>query len=126
MLKSRAKFILAASRCGISLQPRRSVVQCGYLHVHPGYKKKSIVRLTIGLTLFVGGLAMAYADVLPWAVVLLFVFGGIPVYLWGCAALARAKGYSLAILATAVLGLIFPMVVLLALPDKNRHYRRRH
>jgi hypothetical protein len=93
--------------------------------MHPHYKRKSVTGLSIGLTLFIGGCGLAYADILPRGLVVLLIFGGIPIYLWGCASLARAKGYSLAILVTAFLGLIFPMVVLLVLPDKQRHYRRQ-
>jgi len=47
-----------------------------------------------------------------------------PFTLWGCVALAKAKGYSTAILLTLILGWLFPVVVLLALPDKNKHRRR--
>jgi hypothetical protein len=95
------------------------------LHMHPRYKTKCIMGLSIGLALVVGGFALGYAELGPRPLAVLLVFGGIPLYLWGCASLARAKGYSLAILVTAVLGLLFPMVVLLALPDKQKHYRRK-
>jgi hypothetical protein len=53
----------------------------------------------------------------------LVVLVGLPFYLWGCCALARAKGYSTAIVLSALFGLLFPMVVLLVLPDKHKHYR---
>jgi hypothetical protein len=58
-------------------------------------------------------------------IALTMILVSLPFYLRGCAELARAKGYSTAILLTCVLGWLFPVVVLLALPDKNRHQRRR-
>jgi hypothetical protein len=54
----------------------------------------------------------------------MMLLGGLGVYIWGCLALAKAKGYSSAILLTVVLGVVFPAVVLLALPDKFKHHRR--
>jgi hypothetical protein len=47
----------------------------------------------------------------------------VPLYLWGCTSLAKAKGYSTAIVLTSILGGLFPLVVLLVLPDKNKHRR---
>jgi len=93
--------------------------------VIPKYKQHSILGLSIGIGLAAGGAALASNQIIPGEVgVVLFVVG-VGIYIWGCAALAKAKGYSTAIILTAVLGLLFPMVVLLALRDKNRHYRGR-
>jgi len=47
----------------------------------------------------------------------------VPFYLWGCAQLAEAKGYSSAILVTCLLGWLFSLIVLLVLPDKNKYQR---
>jgi hypothetical protein len=55
---------------------------------------------------------------------LVMMLVALPPYLWGCAELARAKGYSTAIVLTFILGGLFPLVVLLALPD-NRATQRR-
>src|SRR6266404_4359998 len=60
----------------------------------------------------------------PMALALVMMIVSAPFYLWGCAALARGKGYSSAILLTCILGWLFPVVVLLALPDKRKHHRR--
>src|SRR5437016_4620506 len=98
------------------------------------HKKKALIGLTIGVGLFLSGWAVIFAMIRgPWAashmtapmalaIVMLIVSA--PFYLWGCAALARAKGYSTAILLTCFLGWLFPVVVLLALPDKRKHQRR--
>jgi len=53
----------------------------------------------------------------------LLFLAGIPIYIWGCIELARAKGQSTAIVLTVFLGILFPLVVLLALPDKNKYHR---
>ena len=54
---------------------------------------------------------------------------GIPLYIWGCCVLADGKGYTTAIVVTTPLGLLLPLIILLALPDKlrqrQRHRRRR-
>ena len=42
-------------------------------------------------------------------------------YAWGCSCLALSKGHSSAIVLTAVFGLLPPLIVLLLLPDVNRH-----
>ena len=57
------------------------------------------------------------------AIGLVLMLMALPFYLWGCAALAQAKGYSTAIVLTFVFGGLFPLVVLLALPDKNKRQR---
>jgi hypothetical protein len=97
------------------------------------YKNKAIIGTSIGIGLFFGGWTLmfiyvrgsepAYASA-PGLTAIAMLLISIPFYLWGCAALAKAKGYSTAILLTCILGWLFPVVVLLALPDKNRHHRR--
>ena len=42
-------------------------------------------------------------------------------YAFGCSCLAKSKGHSSAILLTAVFGLLPPLIILLLLPDVNRH-----
>jgi len=54
---------------------------------------------------------------------ILFLLG---LYIWGCACLAKAKGQSTAIVLSVVLGVLFPLVVLLVLPDKQKHRHRHH
>ncbi len=93
--------------------------------MHPRCKKKSAIGLGVGLALLIGGFVLLFAEFGPRGLAAVVILAGLPFYLWGCCALAQAKGYSTAIVLTAVLGLIFPMVVLLALPDKQKHYRRR-
>ncbi len=97
-------------------------------------KKKAWIGLSLGIGLFLGAWAIIFATVRgPWAeshsgipkvLALVMLIVSVPFYLWGCAALARGKGYSSAILITCVLGWLFPVVVLLALPDKRKNNRR--
>ncbi len=89
----------------------------------PKYKKQSMIGIPTGLLLLAGAFVVPVHDLFPdWARV--FVgFAGVGLYCWGCAALAEAKGYSTAIVLTVVLGVLFPVVVLLALKDKHK-YRR--
>jgi hypothetical protein len=92
----------------------------------PRYKRKSAIGLGIGLPILAVGFVLLFTRVNSrgsLALAGLVVLVGLPFYLWGCCALARAKGYSTAIVLSAFFGLLFPMVVLLALPDKHKHYR---
>ena len=91
----------------------------------PHHKKKSVIGLGIGVPVLLVGFILMFADIGPRGLILPFLLVGIPFYIWGCLALANAKGYTTAIVLTAVFGLLFPLVVLLALPDKNKHFRRR-
>jgi hypothetical protein len=97
---------------------------------------KAWIGIGIGLPLFVAGCAMLISyfrghmdeslmvsTQTRTAFVILALSA--PFYLWGCAQLAEAKGYSTAILATCLLGWLFPLVVLLVLPDKNKYKRFR-
>jgi hypothetical protein len=99
------------------------------------YKSKALIGTIVGISLFAGGLTLilthdrgpshthaSASELIAIAMILISV----PIYLWGCAALAKAKGYSTAIVLTCVLGGLFPLVVLLALPDKNKRHRRWH
>ena len=91
----------------------------------PKYKRHSIIGISVGMALIGGGLALAFLEIIPrGAGAVSYVVGG-GIYIWGCLALAKAKGYSSAIVLTVFLGVLFPAVVLLALPDKNKRYGRR-
>ena len=89
------------------------------------HKKKALIGLCLSVPLFAVGLGLVeFNRRTPLAMVgLVMMLVALPPYLWGCTELARAKGYSTAIVLTVVLGGLFPLVVLLALPDKNRHRR---
>jgi hypothetical protein len=92
----------------------------------PQQKKKALIGIPIGLVLFGTGLFLSVRDLIPIPLRLFMVGTGIGIYIWGCLALAKAKGYSSAIVLTVVLGVLFPAVVLLALDDKNKKYERRY
>jgi len=91
------------------------------------HKKKAVIGVPLGLLLFFAGLFLLFADFVPRSLLplpLVALLVGIVIYIWGCVALAKAKGYSTAIVLTVVLGVLFPAVVLLALPDKHKHHNR--
>jgi hypothetical protein len=90
----------------------------------PHHKKKAAIGIPLGLTIFGTALFLSFQEMLPVPLRILMAVGGIGIYVWGCLALAKAKGYSSAIVLTVVLGVLFPAVVLLALPDKNRRHKR--
>jgi len=96
--------------------------------MHPKYKNKSIIGVGVGLSLFVVGWLLFLFDAKEKAALGGLALGsilvGLPIYVWGCICLARAKGYSTAIVLTVVLGGLFPLVLLAVLPDKNKHYHR--
>jgi hypothetical protein len=87
------------------------------------HKRKAVIGIPLGLSLLGVGIFLSFhGSSLIWLRAVL-LFSGIVIYVWGCLALAKAKGYSTAIVLTVILGILFPAVVLLALPDKNSHYR---
>lgn len=91
------------------------------------HKKKAVIGIPLGLLLFFGGAFLPFRHSFPRSLIplmLVVILSGFVIYLWGCLALAKAKGYSTAIVFTVILGVLFPVVVLLALPDKNKHHRR--
>jgi hypothetical protein len=87
------------------------------------HKKKALTGLGFGLPLWAAGFGLLLLNrgtpLAVGGIVIMLV--ALALYLWGCAELAKAKGYSTAIVLTFILGGLFPLVVLLALPDKNRH-----
>ena len=94
------------------------------------YKKKAIIGIPVGLLLFFAGGISLFLHIFPrsgvfLSLVLVCWVVGLVLYIWGCLSLAKAKGYSTALILTVVLGILFPVVVLLALPDKNKHHSRR-
>ena len=100
------------------------------------HSKKALLGLGIGLPLFLGGWTVIFLAIrgmlggvaaggMPWVIAIAMIIVSVPFYLWGCAQLANAKGYSTAIVLTCILGWLFPLVILLVLPDKNTHHRRR-
>ena len=90
----------------------------------PHHKRKALIGVPLGLLVFGASLLLSIRGLIPGGLGFILSLLGVGVYTWGCLALAKAKGYSTAIVLTVVLGVLFPVVVLLALPDKNKHYER--
>ena len=88
------------------------------------HKRKAVIGIPLGLVLLGAGLFLSYRELVPIPVRLIMAVVGVGIYIWGCLAFAKAKGYSTAIVLTVVLGVLFPVVVLFALPDKNKNYGR--
>jgi hypothetical protein len=97
------------------------------------YRNKSAIGLSIGMGLFLAGMALIFThvrgqfanfDSIQARVGIAMLDVSVPFYLWGCASLALGKGYSRAILLTCILGWLLPAVILLVLPDKNRRRRK--
>jgi hypothetical protein len=82
--------------------------------------------LLMGVTLVSGVFLWPLGD--DWGPPLVLAYlTGAALYLWGCACLAEAKGYSTAVILAAFLGTLvpgsffLPLLLLLVLPDKNAH-----
>ena len=98
------------------------------------HKKKALIGLGISVPLLLCGVVLILTWLTdPWSathlttpavIVLGMMVVSLPFYLWGCAELAQAKGYSTAILLTFPLGWVCPLLLLLLLRDKNRHNGR--
>ena len=92
------------------------------------HKKKAIIGIPLGLLCFAGGIFLAIRHLVrasPANLILLplvLFVGGFCLYVWGCLALARAKGYSTAIVLTVMLGQFVSRGGLARAsgPDKNK------
>jgi hypothetical protein len=93
------------------------------------YRNRAILGISSGLLLSATSLVVILKQVVPedrWGWFMIPFVGGLGLYCWGCSCLAIAKGYSSALVLTVVLGVLLPLVVLLALPDKHSHRDRHH
>ena len=88
--------------------------------------RKAAIGIPVGVLLAGASVALSFQEMTPVPFRVVLLLAGIAVYLWGCAALAEAKGYSSAIVLTFIFGLLLPAVLLVVLPDKNAHCHRRH
>jgi hypothetical protein len=91
----------------------------------PRYRRSCLTGFGIAATLFAAGAILAWrAHGTGLATAgLIIALVGFGFYLQGCLALAKARGYSRVLVLTFVLGGFFPLLLLLALPDRNRHRR---
>jgi hypothetical protein len=78
---------------------------------------KGLFRILFGFTLLIVAAVLAVKHLLPGLQIIYTFLGGYFIYLWGCAAMAKSKGYtgSQGILT----GMIFPIILVLIMPDRN-------
>ncbi|HTI68939.1 MAG TPA: hypothetical protein VMF06_03175 [Candidatus Limnocylindria bacterium] len=91
----------------------------------PDLKTKAFLWITPGLLLTATGIGLFIAAIGSHWLQVSLILAGMPIYMWGCGALAEAKGYSTILVLAAFFGVLLPLVILVALPDKNRVSRRR-
>jgi hypothetical protein len=81
-------------------------------------KKRSLIPLIFGTVLFGTALVLAARHLIPIEHFAILFFSGYVIYLWGCAILAKAKGY------TAVqgifIGMTFTAILLLIMSDRTK------
>jgi hypothetical protein len=88
------------------------------------YRWKAAIGIPFGLILFGATLFFRIRDILPIGPCAGLFVAGLVIYIWGCWALARAKGYGPAILLTLCMGLVATPILLLLLPDNKGHAGR--
>jgi len=104
------------------------------------YRNRALIGISIGLALFAFAIVLIvrgkrYSQMPNPQVfaLVISIIGGVMAYLWGCFALAKAKGYDSGMVTGAIIITVFcaagftlllPLVVLLVLEDKNRGHSR--
>ena len=73
--------------------------------------RKAVIGIPLGVALFVAALILAARHLVPIETFGILFLSGFVIYLWGCAALARANGYSA--VQGIFLGIAFPPALLL-------------
>jgi hypothetical protein len=88
------------------------------------FKRKALIGIPLGFLILIAALLLTFADLVPIVLGVALGVAGLGIYIWGCCSFADAKGYSTAIVLTVVFGVVLPVLLLVALPDKNTHYDR--
>jgi uncharacterized membrane protein (DUF485 family) len=81
-------------------------------------KRKAAIGIPLGVALIVTAAALTNWHLIPNRWGLISVLVGLVIYLWGCAALAKAKGYTAA--QGVFIGLTLTVLLLLVLPDRTK------
>jgi hypothetical protein len=84
--------------------------------VNPDNKKKAVIGISLGVALIGAAVVLAVSRLLPMGALILFLSGYV-IHLWGCAMLAKAKGYTA---AQGVLAGLFTFLLLLIMPDRTK------
>ena len=80
-------------------------------------KKQGWFRVFFGFTVLIVAAAVAVKHLRPGTEILFYFLGGYFIYLWGCGAMAKSKGYTGA--QGVLAGIIFPVILVLLMPDRN-------
>lgn len=83
------------------------------------YRARAAVGVPLGLLLLGASLFLRIRDLTPIGNCAVLCVSGLVIYIWGCWALARSKGYGPAILITLGMGLVVTPILLLLLPDNK-------
>jgi hypothetical protein len=81
-------------------------------------KQKAAIGIPLGVALFGAALVLALRHLIPIGVFGILFLSGFVIYLWGCAALAKAKGYTAA--QGVFIGLTLTALLLLIMPDRTK------
>jgi hypothetical protein len=85
------------------------------------YNQRAMVGIPLGATLVAAALVLAIGRMIPIGGSALLFSIGYAIYLWGCAELAKAKGYTAA--QGVVIGIVLTALALLILPDRSKMSR---
>jgi hypothetical protein len=78
---------------------------------------KGLLRILFGFTLLIVAAVLAVKYFLPGLQILGTFLGGYFIYLWGCSAMAKSKGYTGS--QGILMGMVFPIILVLLMPDRN-------
>ncbi len=81
-------------------------------------KRKAAIGVPLGAALFVTAVVLAVRHLVPIGGFAILFFSGYLIYLWGCAVLGRAKGYTAA--QGILVGIVLTALVLMILPDRTK------
>jgi hypothetical protein len=87
-------------------------------------RNRALVGIPFGLLIMAGAFFLNRYIPAVYLGSMLVAFCGFLIYVWGCAELAKAKGYESAIVLTAIFLVIPAVILILILPDKNKTTKR--
>ncbi len=90
--------------------------EANYMNAH--FKQRAVIAIPLGATLVAAALMLAIRHLIPGGGIAILLLTGYVIYLWGCAALAKAKGYTAA--QGVLIGIVLTAFVLLVIPDRSK------